>query len=73
MLCLNIFCAAVGDGTAVLSSGLLSLNAGTFPPHWRRVTKASACGKVPADVNLRVSSFRFMGGLVTASVSGFVY
>ena len=32
MLCLKIFCVAVGDGTAVLSSGALSLDAGTFPP-----------------------------------------
>lgn len=32
MLRLKIFCAAVGDGTAVLLSGALSLDAGTFPP-----------------------------------------
>ena len=32
MLRLKIFCVAVGDGTAVLSFGPLSLNAGTFPP-----------------------------------------
>jgi len=32
MLPLKIFCIAVGNGTAVLSSGSLSLDAGTFPP-----------------------------------------
>ena len=32
MLRLKVFCATVGDGTAVLSSGALSLDACTFPP-----------------------------------------
>ena len=32
MFRLKIFCVAVGDGTAVLLSGALSLDAGTFPP-----------------------------------------
>lgn len=32
MLRLMIFYAAVGDGTAGISFGALSLDAGTFPP-----------------------------------------
>jgi len=72
MFRLKIFCVAVGDGTAVLLSGALLWITSTFPSPWRRAAQALACGKVSADANLRASSFRFMGGLVAASVSGFL-
>ena len=72
MLRLKVFCAAVGDGTAVLLSGALLWITSTFPPPWRRVAQALACGKVSADANLRASSFRFMGAWVAAPANGFV-